>query len=71
MAKKAGSIAPLHRLTETKSMPNYHFSITVFILLLLVILLQPLLIISISGNRGSTVVKVLCYISEGRWFDPS
>jgi len=24
-----------------------------------------------SGNRGSTVVKVLCYKSEGRWFDPS
>ena len=25
----------------------------------------------ISGDRGSTVVKVLCYKSEGRWFDPS
>jgi len=24
-----------------------------------------------GGNRGSTVVKVLCYKSEGRWFDPS
>jgi len=23
------------------------------------------------GNRGSTVVKMLCYKSEGRWFDPS
>ena len=23
------------------------------------------------GERGSTVVKVLCYKSEGRWFDPS
>ena len=22
-------------------------------------------------NRGSTVVKVLCYKSEGRWFEPS
>jgi len=22
------------------------------------------------GYRGSTVVKVLCYKSEGRWFDP-
>ena len=21
-------------------------------------------------DRGSTVVKVLCYKSEGRWFDP-
>ena len=25
----------------------------------------------VRGNRGSTVVKVLCYKSEGRWFDPS
>jgi len=24
-----------------------------------------------SGDRGSTVVKVLCYKSEGRWFDPT
>jgi len=23
-----------------------------------------------KGHRGSTVVKVLCYKSEGRWFDP-
>ena len=23
------------------------------------------------GDRSSTVVKVLCYKSEGRWFDPS
>jgi len=23
-----------------------------------------------SGDRGGTVVKVLCYKSEGRWFDP-
>ena len=22
------------------------------------------------GDRGNTVVKVLCYKSEGRWFDP-
>jgi len=24
-----------------------------------------------EGDRGSTVVKVLCYKSEGRWLDPS
>ena len=24
-----------------------------------------------TGDRGSTVVKVLCYKSEGLWFDPS
>ena len=23
-----------------------------------------------NGDRGGTVVKVLCYKSEGRWFDP-
>ena len=22
------------------------------------------------GDRGNTVVKALCYESEGRWFDP-
>jgi len=25
--------------------------------------------VSLSGNRGSTVVKLLCYKSEGGWFD--
>ena len=25
----------------------------------------------ILGDRGSTVVEVLCYKSEGRWFNPS
>ena len=24
-----------------------------------------------GGDRGGAVVKVLCYKSEGRWFDPS
>ena len=27
--------------------------------------------IECCGDRGTTVVKVLCYKSEGRWFDPS
>ena len=26
---------------------------------------------NIKMYRGSSVVKVLCYKSEGRWFDPS
>ena len=30
-----------------------------------------LVLCMICGDRGSTVVKVLCYKSEGRWFDPS
>ena len=28
-------------------------------------------ITNILGDRGGTVVKVLCYKSEGLWFDPS
>ena len=33
-------------------------------------ILQPLFIYtSLSGDRGGTVVKVLCYKSEGRLFD--
>jgi len=33
---------------------------------------QEILLVLISvGDRGGTVVKVLCYKSEGRWFDPS
>ena len=27
--------------------------------------------VCVCVDRGSTVVKVLCYKSEGRWFDPS
>ena len=26
---------------------------------------------SVLGDRGSTVVKELCYKSEDRWFDPT
>jgi len=33
-------------------------------------ILQLVAIYKIYGDRGSTVVKVLCYKSEGRWFDP-
>jgi len=29
------------------------------------------LLYTLCGDRGSTVVKVLCYKSEGRWFDHS
>jgi len=29
------------------------------------------IVINIWGDRGSTVVKVLCYKSEVPWFDPS
>ena len=34
--------------------------------------LQEIFLALISvGDRGSTVVKVLCYKSDVRWFDPS
>jgi hypothetical protein len=36
------------------------------------LLLKFLILFSYSvtfGDRGGTVVKVLCYKSEGRWFD--
>ena len=29
------------------------------------------LLLFVVGDRGSTVVKVLCYKLEGGWFDPS
>ena len=29
-----------------------------------------LTVLYLVGDRGGTVVKVLCYKSEGRWFDP-
>ena len=32
---------------------------------------EILLVLIYVWERGSTVVKVLCYNSEGRWFDPS
>ena len=28
-------------------------------------------LLNVQGDRGSTVVKVLCYKSKGRRFDPS
>ena len=28
-------------------------------------------VLLVLGGRSITVVKVLCYKSEGRWFDPS
>ena len=30
-----------------------------------------LTVLSVSGDRGSTVANVLCYKSEGHWFNPS
>ena len=35
------------------------------------VLYYPLNTYISMGDRGGTVVKVLCYKSEGRWFDSS
>jgi hypothetical protein len=40
------------------------------LLLLLLLLLSAAATYTTTGDRGSTVVKVLSYKSEGRWFDP-
>ena len=32
---------------------------------------RVVLLIQVCGDRGSSVVKVLCYKSEGGWFDPN
>ena len=34
-------------------------------------LIQIVLVGRRGGDRGGTVIKVLCYKPEGRWFDPS
>ena len=33
--------------------------------------LKLIIVVKLTGDRGGKVVKVLCYKSEGRWFDPS
>ena len=55
--------APNHELedTDTNTPPTKLISRRIFVKLLGIR----------EGDRCSTVVKVLCYKSEGRWFDPS
>ena len=41
-----------------------------YITVIRAVFLRYLPVVSVCvGDRGGTVVKVLCYISEGRWFD--
>jgi len=37
----------------------------------LVLNIQKYLLPWAKEDRGNTVIKVLCYKSEGRWFNPS
>jgi len=48
----------LSKINSVPALPNYFSQIHFDIIL-------P----STKGDRGRTVVKVLCYKSEGRWFD--
>jgi len=50
-------------LLELKKKKNVYFSITSYIYIYIIYIY--------SKERGGTVVKVLCYKSEGRWFDSS
>ena len=62
--------------TTVKNIKNYAVILRlvsdVFAMLMLMFLTKFYALISrVRGDRGSTVVKVLCYKSEGRWFEPS
>ena len=35
----------------------------------LVVVVVVVVVLVVVGDHGGTVVKVLCYKSEGRWFD--
>jgi len=59
---------------SVKFIANYlasHIYIYIYIYILYTIYIYIYIYINIVGDRGSTVVKLLCYKSEGRWFDPS
>jgi len=54
-----------------KSDPTYIILTAMFSCRKKVLFNPIIIIIIINGDRSSTVVKVLYYKSEGRWFDPS
>jgi len=56
------------------------YSVAAILLLLFMVLLSLVPVLNLLyfyistfriGDRGGTVVNVLCHKSEGRWFDPS
>ena len=64
-------------IPETNYVPR-EYSVAAILLLLFMILISLVSVLNLlyfyistfrSGDRGSTVVKVLCYKSEGRCFD--
>jgi len=50
--------------------PPYLLEVQIYVS---IVLLDDIFILLYNkiGDRGSTVLKVLCYKSEGRWFDPN
>jgi len=66
-------------IPETNYVPR-EYSVAAILLLLFMVFISLVSVLNLlyfyistfrSGDRDSTVVKVLCYKSEGRWFDPS
>ena len=66
-------------IPETNYVPR-QYSVAAILLLLFMVLISLLSVLNLlyfyistfrSVDRGSTVAKVLCYNSEGGWFDPS
>jgi hypothetical protein len=77
------SVATFRKWRLTKSLLPWYFNLLLLLLLLLFPYalessnkqrIKNLILINnftrAHGDRGSTVVKVLRYKSEGRWFDP-
>jgi hypothetical protein len=74
MKKCAFCLFLLHRYITTHGSKTVKFSylfIYLFIYANWYSFLNIFSISNISGDRGSTVVKMLYYKSDGRWFDPN
>ena len=65
---------PVERLGSKRvavKLTKYEVALTVFYLLTDFKMYNFIVYYQSVAYRGSTVVKVLCYKSEGRWFDPN
>jgi len=66
------SLSFTNRCTLYQSYKSFRFTLKLILKLLLNVSSGSLqLSLAKVGDRGGRVVKVLCYKSEGRWFDPS
>ena len=55
--------------TKTDAVNRTHALIQATVALCTEIQPQKAIVLHVLGDSGGTVVKVLCYKSEGRWFD--